>query len=175
MKRQLLALIALSALLIGTPLQTASAEGFGRGHGFVRKGPNLRHGFGHGLGLGFGGFGVGGYSDIFGYAELYRELNKNLPYFALHPPVYYSYPVPRTYGYSPFAYPGYVMTPDVAAPQPLDIINPHVPSDMQKAPELQQPQQQQPTDRAAAVQSEPQPLVITNPFVMPNRAVAQNN
>jgi hypothetical protein len=35
------------------------------------------------------------------------------PYYALHPPVYYSYPVPRSYGYSPFAYPGCVPTPDV--------------------------------------------------------------
>jgi hypothetical protein len=35
------------------------------------------------------------------------------PYFALHPPVYYSCPVPRSYGYSPYAYPGCVMTPDV--------------------------------------------------------------
>jgi hypothetical protein len=25
------------------------------------------------------------------------------PYFALHPPVYYSHPQPRTYGHSPFA------------------------------------------------------------------------
>jgi hypothetical protein len=25
------------------------------------------------------------------------------PYFALHPPVYYSHPTPRTYGHSPFA------------------------------------------------------------------------
>ncbi len=35
------------------------------------------------------------------------------PYFALHPPVYYSCPVPRSYGYSPFAYPGCVQTPEV--------------------------------------------------------------
>ncbi len=35
------------------------------------------------------------------------------PYFALHPPVYYSCPVPRSYGYSPFAYPSCVQTPDV--------------------------------------------------------------
>ena len=28
-----------------------------------------------------------------------------VPYYAMHPPVYYSYPVPRPYGYSPFAYP----------------------------------------------------------------------
>jgi hypothetical protein len=35
------------------------------------------------------------------------------PYFALHPPVYYSVHVPRSYGYSPFAYPGCVPTPEV--------------------------------------------------------------
>ncbi len=35
------------------------------------------------------------------------------PYFALHPPVYYSCPVPRSYGYSPFAYPPCVQTPQV--------------------------------------------------------------
>ena len=28
------------------------------------------------------------------------------PYFSLHPPVYYSQPVARSYGYSPYAYPG---------------------------------------------------------------------
>ena len=35
------------------------------------------------------------------------------PYFALHPPVYYSCPVPRSYGYSPYAYPGCMQTPEV--------------------------------------------------------------
>ena len=48
------------------------------------------------------------------------------PYFSLHPPVYYSVPVPRTYGYSPFAYPGSVRTPEVAIEQPEMIENPHV-------------------------------------------------
>ena len=48
------------------------------------------------------------------------------PYFSLHPPVYYSMPVPRTYGYSPFAYPGSVRTPDVAIEEPEIIENPHV-------------------------------------------------
>ena len=51
------------------------------------------------------------------------------PYFAIHPPVYYSYPVPRSYGYSPFAYPGIVATPEVletAEPIPAEVINPHV-------------------------------------------------
>jgi hypothetical protein len=50
-----------------------------------------------------------------------------IPYFAQHPPVYYSYVVPRPYGYSPYAYPGTVMTPE-RAPQakPATIINPFV-------------------------------------------------
>ncbi len=46
------------------------------------------------------------------------------PYFALHPPVYYSAPVPRSYGYSPYAYSGDTRTPDVVQPQVID--NPHV-------------------------------------------------
>lgn len=52
-----------------------------------------------------------------------------IPYFARHPPVYYSYPVPRTYGYSPFAYPPTVMTPEISieAPAPKVMSNPFVP------------------------------------------------
>jgi hypothetical protein len=58
------------------------------------------------------------------------------PYFAIHPPVYYSYPVPRTYGYSPYAYPGTVMTPDLAKPPvPAEIINPHVKPSSREAAE----------------------------------------
>lgn len=51
----------------------------------------------------------------------------SVPYYALHPPVYYSHIVPRPYGYSPYAYPPYIMTPDSppgSAPQVM--INPHV-------------------------------------------------
>ncbi|MDG2380318.1 MAG: hypothetical protein P8N76_01460 [Pirellulaceae bacterium] len=46
------------------------------------------------------------------------------PYFSLHPPVYYSMPVPRTYGYSPYAYPGHVRTPEVEMAEVIE--NPHV-------------------------------------------------
>lgn len=54
---------------------------------------------------------------------------QNIPYYALYPPVYYSQPVPRTYGYSPFAYPPGYMTPDVVEPAaPEVMVNPHVPS-----------------------------------------------
>ena len=70
-----------------------------------------------------GGYGLG----FFNYS------NNNLmvqrpPYYALYPPVYYSYPVARTYGYSPFAYPPGTMTPNVA-PKVKSVMyhNPFVP------------------------------------------------
>jgi len=51
-----------------------------------------------------------------------------IPYFAQHPPVYYSYVVPRPYGFSPYAYPETVMTPERAPlAKPATLINPFVP------------------------------------------------
>jgi hypothetical protein len=56
----------------------------------------------------------------------YSNGNEHVPYYSLYPPVYYSMPVPRTYGYSPFAYPPGYMTPEVdIVPEPKTIINPH--------------------------------------------------
>jgi hypothetical protein len=46
----------------------------------------------------------------FGWPTSYYAADA-LPYFSLYPPVYYSYRVPRTFGYSPFAYPSGVLTP----------------------------------------------------------------
>jgi hypothetical protein len=161
MKRHLLILLALCALVAAMPMKSYAAGGLALGHGHGHGG-GFGHGFGHGL-----GFGIGGYSDIYGYAELYRELNKNLPFFALHPPVYYSYPVPRTYGYSPFAYPGYVMTPEVSLPQPETIINPHVPAAPAK------PANNAPADRATNAGRHVEPLVIDNPFAVHGKSVAQ--
>jgi hypothetical protein len=71
------------------------------------------------------GVGIGGL-----YQSLDYPTETRVPYFAAHPPVYYSTPVPRTYGYSPFAYPPGVRTPEVAGgcAQPVEIINPYVPS-----------------------------------------------
>jgi hypothetical protein len=177
MKRQLLGLFALAAMLTCVPLNSADAIGAaggpgfghgGHGHAFGGHGHGFsggRHGFGGGFGIGFGGEGDYGW-DI---AELYRELYHNLPYFALHPPVYYSEPVPRTYGYSPFAYPPEVMTPEIAcAAQPVTINNPYVPATKPGSTNVKSP------DRSAAVNSAPEPLVIINPFVSPARSVAQN-
>lgn len=69
-------------------------------------------------GIGFGGFG----GELFGY-----ELNGNeneIPYFALHPPVYYSYPVAHPYGDSPFANPPGLLPP-ASDGGPQMIVNPY--------------------------------------------------
>src|SRR3954453_15360793 len=101
MKRQLVMLVALSVSVLYTSAAFAGDRGPSArvGHGF---GHGNSHGFSHGFGRGFGfggnGFGGGSYCgrDI---PEFYGEFSKTLPYFALPPPVYYSCPVPRTYGY----------------------------------------------------------------------------
>lgn len=69
----------------------------------------------------------GGYY-IFVDPRLYRPAR--LPHFALYPPVYYSLPVPRPYGHSPFAYPPGYVTPQPLPPgvRPVTILNPFVPT-----------------------------------------------
>ncbi|HEY4235352.1 MAG TPA: hypothetical protein VGM76_18110 [Lacipirellulaceae bacterium] len=138
MKTQLLALGALVlALMISS---TASAQYCGGGYG--------------------GGCG-------YDYGYLYNSLDYNVPYFAAHPPVYYSYPVPRTYGYSPFAYPPYVMTPDVAQDSaPIEITNPYVPSSKQEKSKDQSDQ------TAARTSPHNEPLVIINPYVSTKESIA---
>lgn len=177
MKRQLLALFAVAAMLACVPLNSAEAIGAagghghgggghgGSGHGIGARGHSFGHGFSDGFGIGFAGGGDYGW-DI---AELYRQLYNNLPYFALHPPVYYSEPVPRTYGYSPFAYPPGVMTPEIVSePQPVTINNPYVPATKPASAEVKS------TDRSASTQQAPEPLVIINPFVLPASSVAKS-
>lgn len=110
-------------------------------------------------GCGYGGVGYG-----FGLGWMYNSLEESVPHFAAHPPVYYSYPVPRTYGYSPWAYPPHFRTPDVVMEvEPLSITNPYVPSSDTKAePEAEQ----------TVSARQPQPLVINNPYVSSGPAVA---
>ncbi len=70
-----------------------------------------------------GGYGLGFFN--YGNTGVYME---RIPYYALYPPVYYSYPVPRPYGYSPFAYPPGTPTPELAPrEQAAEYINPFVP------------------------------------------------
>ena len=75
-----------------------SGPSHGNGVGRFNRNNNPYGGFGYNT-LGGWGAGVGG---LFGF-----ELNGNenqIPFYALHPPVYYSYPIARPYGDTPFAY-----------------------------------------------------------------------
>jgi hypothetical protein len=98
------------------------------------------------IGFGPGPYGLGFFN--YGYNQ------PRIPYYALYPPVYYSYPVPRTYGYSPFAYPPGTATPELALPAAaIEIRNPYVPS-----PGIPRPR---PTaDRSASA-----PRMYLNPYV----------
>ncbi|MGE0756013.1 MAG: hypothetical protein AB7F89_03360 [Pirellulaceae bacterium] len=72
------------------------------------------------------------------------------PYFALHPPVYYSHPVARPYGHSPFACPcgGHVQAP---RPARRIVANPFI--------ELKPAEPAKPAGQVAKV-----PVRIVNPF-----------
>jgi hypothetical protein len=63
------------------------------------------------------------------------------PYFALHPPVYYSYPVARTYGYLPYPYLPYPVARKVVRVVPQVMINPYAAAadDSGLAPEATMP------------------------------------
>jgi len=109
-------------------------------------------------GVGGGGFGYGGFG--FDVGRLYDVLGQNVPHFAAFPPVYYSAPIPRTYGYSPFAYPPGTFTPELQEPTIVaqEILNPYVPaSTVAEADEA---------DRVTQGESRPVPLAIVNPFVV---------
>ena len=114
--------------------------------------------------FGLGGFGGTSITSVF---DLYRiGLIPVPPYFALHPPVYYSYPVPRPYGYSPFAYSGNVRTPEIMGEliEPAIIRNPYVPNS--QSPE---------TDHQGRLTSfrQGQPLVVLNPYFEQTPKLAQ--
>lgn len=103
----------------------------------------------------YGGYGYGAY-DV---GRLYRVLADNVPYYAAFPPVYYSVPVPRTYGYSPFAYPPGVRTPEIAADaMPVEIINPHFQPTSTSEPEVK-------ADQMTEASNSMQPLVVVNPYL----------
>jgi hypothetical protein len=90
----------------------------------------------------FGGWYGGGE-----YYSTYAQ--ESVPYYALNPPVYYSYPVARTYGLYPFPYYADVANCPSVAPEPLLVVNRFV-------------------DQKQTAESGPisrQPLRITNPFV----------
>ncbi len=104
-----------------------------------------------------------GYGYGYDIGRLYRGLANNVPHFAAFPPVYYSAPVPRTYGYSPFAYPPGTATPELAAEaQPVEIVNPHFKPATTTSAEAAE-------DKVTQVEVT-QPLLVMNPYVSPRLA-----
>lgn len=97
------------------------------------------------------------------FSRLYETRNiPTPPYFSLHPPVYYSRPVARTYGYSPYAYPPQTKTPELAVPAPTPKVIPN-----RFVPALKDATEKAPKDRIAVT-----PVRIINPFVTDGEAVA---
>lgn len=90
-------------------------------------------------------------SGYYGYYHSGTYAREYIPYFAQHPPVYYSYPVARPYGYSPYPYPPGYSTPELYEPRPALIRNQHV--------TIKRPVQ------SAEESEEPTPLRIINPYV----------
>ena len=93
-----------------------------------------------------------------GWGYVYRTnyASESVPYFALHPPVYYGKRVARTYGYSPFAYPPGVLTPGSEPPRAVIVRNGYA-------------------DETSEFQRN-RPLRITNPYVdQPNEPGVADN
>jgi len=99
---------------------------------------------------GFGGYG-GGYGYGYGFGEAY-SMNPP-PYFAMFPPVYYSGITPRPYGFSPFAYPPGVMTPQ--------------PSVVSTGGYRRYARRPVASRASTASAPRPAPVIIENPFVLP--------
>lgn len=139
-------IVATAALTIAALLFAGadSAQAQGVYNGYIGGGV-----YGNGVFGGLGGFGGSPYAS---------GRIPTPPYFALHPPVYYSFPpVPRSYGYSPFAYPGSVRTPDVVvAPKPAEVKNPHIESTNGKPKAMKAP---------LNLTKRIEPAIIDNPFV----------
>ena len=115
---------------------------------------------------GYGVYGIGPYglNGLNGRAYSSGRI-PTPPYFALHPPVYYSQAVPRTYGHSPFAYPGIYRTPEVK--KSAMIVNPHV------QPGEPTPAEPEKTDTSmkTASHSQPKVQIIVNPFVVQTKEI----
>jgi hypothetical protein len=94
----------------------------------------------------------------FGYgSSIYA--NERLPFYSLYPPVYYKQAVPRSYGYSPFAYPLGSPTPTPTSVSQL------LPNPFYTGPTPA------PAPNEGELADRPKPLTIHNPFV-PDAAAA---
>jgi len=107
----------------------------------------------------------------FGINRMYRS-DREIPYFAEHPPVYYSYIVPRTYGQSPYAYWPGPFTPTLT-PEPIMVSNPYIPAPEEVPARPSNPRKRQTsTDKNVNTQVSGGPLVVLNPYVTERPAIA---
>ncbi|UUO08920.1 hypothetical protein M4951_11520 [Blastopirellula sp. J2-11] len=177
--------------VVGLSVVSSSAEAYFPG----TFGPRVGYrGFGI-TNFGGPGFGYGSYGYGYGYV---RGNVPTPPYFALHPPVYYSHSVARPYGISPFPIGSYQPSQRVVytapTPEPQVVINPYVtteapvaeeaPADVVEPAEttaidaeaVEQPAEET-TEEAPAETNEaaasywPAPQVVINPFVDSDAAV----
>ncbi|MCC6494142.1 MAG: hypothetical protein IT424_14105 [Pirellulales bacterium] len=112
------------------------------------------------------GYGAGFYGGFWDIGRLYGVLADEVPYYAAFPPVYYSYPVARTYGYSPFAYPPGVMTPDIDVVEPAVIENPYFNGEQVPQPGSDETSgSAPPVDQTTSAARRGAPLVIINRHV----------
>jgi hypothetical protein len=116
--------------------------------------------------------GCGGNCGWYPYPYLYSPSfnsyfpsDRQIPYFSEFPPVYYSYPVARTYGLSPFAYPP-TFTPFEES-VPVTVTNPHVETKPTSS-------KKQRADRSVDAHRSPTPLVVVNPFVAMDESIASS-
>lgn len=161
------------------PLKINNVPGVGPGyrgrdtvHGFIRTNKRPHGSAFYGLAGGFGGGGGwGGYGYGNGFGNFFETPYATgriptPPYFSIHPPVYYSHAVPRTYGHSPFAYPGFYRTPDVVVePISQSIDNPYVEQTKTADVDTKEDGEPTPAEDEDFAQAEPQPQTIVNPYV----------
>lgn len=108
------------------------------------------------------------------YNNFYRT-DRDIPFYAEHPPVYYSHIVPRTYGQSPYAYWPGPYTPTLT-PEPIMIDNPYfdvVPEEVPAKPDDVKKKQTSADKQVKAVHRGG-PLVILNPYVNQQPAIASS-
>lgn len=123
------------------------------------------------VGFGNGGFGGYGYGNPWALGPSVQTLGyiPTPPYFALHPPVYYSHNVRRPYGVSPFPItsysPGSSVVYERPTPQPQVVVNPYVQQETaSEATETAQAPVLKVIDSAGKDISVPTPSVVINDF-----------
>ncbi len=117
MKRLLLLAAAIAVVTFVTETQV-SAQGYLNGYEFgtgiaasdFYRRPNRPV---------FGGYGFGAFRNFDRVRTVVRD--ESQPYFAVNPPIYYSHPVKRPYGISPFPAPSGIVPVEMSYPIPMPV------------------------------------------------------